>query len=76
MACVTGKPIHAGGIRGRTEATGLGVYYGIREFLSYDEVLAKTGLTRGIKGKSIIIQGFVFLIFFCFLFNNNINNYE
>jgi len=58
MACVTGKPIHAGGIRGRTEATGLGVYYGIREFLNYDEVLSKTGLTRGIKGKSIIIQGF------------------
>jgi len=58
MACVTGKPIHAGGIRGRTEATGLGVYYGIREFLNYDEVLSKTGLTRGIKGKSIVIQGF------------------
>jgi len=58
MACVTGKPISAGGIRGRTEATGLGVYYGIREFLSYEEVLKKTGLTPGLRGKSIVIQGF------------------
>lgn len=58
MACVTGKPISAGGIRGRTEATGLGVFYGIREFLTYDEVLQKTGLTPGIRGKKIVIQGF------------------
>jgi len=33
-ACVTGKPVNQGGVRGRTEATGLGVYYGVREFLS------------------------------------------
>lgn len=58
MACVTGKPISAGGIRGRTEATGLGVFYGIREFLSYEEVLKKTGLTPGLRGKRIIIQGY------------------
>lgn len=57
MACVTGKPISAGGIRGRTEATGLGVFYGIREYLTYDEVLQKTGLTPGIRGKKIVIQG-------------------
>jgi glutamate dehydrogenase (NAD(P)+) len=58
MACVTGKPISAGGIRGRTEATGLGVFFGIREFLTYDEVLQKAGLTPGLRGKKIIIQGF------------------
>jgi len=34
------------------------VFYGVREFLSYDEVQKKTGLSRGIDGKSIIIQGF------------------
>lgn len=57
-ACITGKPLEVGGIRGRTEATGLGVFYGVREFLSYPEVQAKTGLSAGIKGKTISIQGF------------------
>jgi len=58
LACVTGKPISAGGIRGRTEATGLGVFFGIREFLSYEEVLQKLGLTPGLRGKKVVIQGF------------------
>lgn len=58
MACVTGKSVQQGGIRGREEATGLGAFYGIREFLSYPEVLKKTGLKAGIAGKKIIIQGF------------------
>jgi len=58
MACVTGKPIAQGGIRGRTEATGLGVFYGTREFLSYPEVLQKTKLSPGIAGKRIAVQGF------------------
>eukprot|EP01104_Vermistella_antarctica_P018822 TRINITY_DN7128_c0_g1_i1.p1 TRINITY_DN7128_c0_g1~~TRINITY_DN7128_c0_g1_i1.p1 ORF type:complete len:527 (-),score=158.23 TRINITY_DN7128_c0_g1_i1:130-1710(-) len=58
IACVTGKPISSGGIRGREEATGLGVYYGIREFMQYPEVLEKIGLEAGLFGKKIIIQGF------------------
>ncbi len=52
------KKVEIGGIRGRTEATGLGVFYGIREFLRYPEVRAKTGLTEGIRGKTVSIQGF------------------
>ncbi|KAI8366647.1 uncharacterized protein BYT42DRAFT_600576 [Radiomyces spectabilis] len=56
--CVTGKPLSLGGVRGRTEATGLGVYYGIREFLSYPEVQKKTGLSGKIEGTSVIVQGF------------------
>jgi glutamate dehydrogenase (NAD(P)+) len=57
MACVTGKPVSQGGVRGRNEATGLGVYYGIREFLTYPEVQKVTGL-KGLKGARVIVQGF------------------
>jgi len=57
-ACVTGKPVTQGGIRGRKEATGLGVFYCIREALSYADDCKKMGLTPGLKGKSAIVQGF------------------
>lgn len=57
IGCVTGKPVNQGGVRGRTEATGLGVFYTLREFLKYPEVQKKTGLD-GIKGTRIAIQGF------------------
>eukprot|EP00741_Cyanophora_paradoxa_P005392 tig00000881_g5229.t1 len=56
-ACVTGKPIGSGGIRGRNYATGLGVAFGIREFLSIPEFCTKAGLTEGIAGKTFIVQG-------------------
>jgi glutamate dehydrogenase (NAD(P)+) len=58
LACVTGKPVGQGGIRGRTEATGLGVYFGIREALNVEEDCKKWGLTPGIAGKTFVIQGF------------------
>lgn len=56
--CVTGKPIAQGGVRGRNEATGLGVYYGIREFLKYPEIQEKTGLKGTVEGTSVVVQGF------------------
>ncbi|KAI9481605.1 MAG: hypothetical protein EXX96DRAFT_567364 [Benjaminiella poitrasii] len=56
--CVTGKPLSLGGVRGRNEATGLGVYYGVREFLSYPEVQKKTGLSGKIADNRVIVQGF------------------
>jgi len=56
-ACVTGKPENQSGIRGRTEATGRGVYYGIRQFLSYADDCKAVGLTTGIAGKTMVIQG-------------------
>ncbi|WP_426490195.1 Glu/Leu/Phe/Val family dehydrogenase [Hymenobacter sp. 102] len=57
LGCVTGKPVGQGGIRGRTEATGLGVFYGLRELLLDEPMLAKVGLSSGIAGKRIIVQG-------------------
>ena len=56
-ACVTGKPESQNGIKGRTEATGRGVYYGIRQFLSYADDAKALGLTPGIAGKTMVIQG-------------------
>lgn len=59
IGCVTGKPVNQGGVRGRTEATGLGVYYTVREFLKYPEIQTQTGLTGGdVKGVRVAIQGF------------------
>jgi glutamate dehydrogenase (NAD(P)+) len=56
--CVTGKPIEQGGIHGRTEATGNGVFYGVRHALSFREDVKKLGLSPGIEGKKIVVQGF------------------
>ncbi|WP_295230772.1 Glu/Leu/Phe/Val dehydrogenase [Sediminibacterium sp.] len=55
--CVTGKPITQGGVRGRKEATGLGVFFGIREVCNMSDVMAKLGLTTGVVGKTVIVQG-------------------
>jgi len=58
-ACVTGKPISQGGVRGRTEATGLGVFYGVRNFLSDPAFVDKCRLDdTGVGNKRYIIQGF------------------
>lgn len=56
-ACVTGKPESQNGIKGRTEATGRGVFYGIRQFLSYADDAKALGLEPGIGGKTMVIQG-------------------
>jgi glutamate dehydrogenase (NAD(P)+) len=55
--CVTGKPITQGGVRGRKEATGLGVYYGIREVLHMPDEMKRLGLSIGVEGKKVIVQG-------------------
>jgi glutamate dehydrogenase (NAD(P)+) len=57
IGCVTGKPISQGGIRGRLEATGRGVYYGVREALEDTDLARKHGMTPGLKGKRIVVQG-------------------
>lgn len=55
--CVTGKPITQGGVRGRKEATGLGVFYGIREVCNMPDVMKKLGLTVGVEDKKVVVQG-------------------
>ncbi|MBA3647895.1 MAG: Glu/Leu/Phe/Val dehydrogenase [Chitinophagales bacterium] len=55
--CVTGKPIPNGGVRGRKEATGRGVYFGIREACSIASDMKQYGLQPGIEGKTIVVQG-------------------
>jgi len=57
LGCVTGKPVGQGGIRGRTEATGHGVYIGLREAVNNAEDMKAMGLTPGMAGKRIIVQG-------------------
>lgn len=57
LACVTGKPVSQGGIRGRTEATGRGVYLGIREACAVPEDMRALGLTPGVEGKTVVVQG-------------------
>ncbi len=58
LACVTGKPVTQGGIHGRREATGRGVQFGIREAFQYGEDLKEIGLSTGLEGKTVVIQGF------------------
>lgn len=57
LGCVTGKPVPQGGIRGRVEATGRGVAYGIREACNHEEDMKKRGLKVGLANKSVVIQG-------------------
>lgn len=57
LACVTGKPLSLSGIPGRTEATGRGVVYGIREFFRHPEDIKKANLEGTLEGKTVIIQG-------------------
>lgn len=57
VACVTGKPVHHGGINGRIEATGRGVQYAIHEFFRHAEDVSAAKLSPGLEGKRIVIQG-------------------
>jgi glutamate dehydrogenase (NAD(P)+) len=57
LGCVTGKPVAQGGIRGRAAATGLGVYFGIREACAVAEDMKAVGLGEGLAGKRVVVQG-------------------
>jgi len=55
--CVTGKPVTQGGVRGRKEATGLGVFFGVREVCMMEDVMQRLGLTTGVEDKRVVVQG-------------------
>jgi glutamate dehydrogenase (NAD(P)+) len=57
LGCVTAKPLSQGGIRGRVEATGRGVFYGVREVASVTDDMKALGLSPGLAGKRVVIQG-------------------
>src|SRR5688572_15568606 len=57
QGCVTGKPVTQGGVRGRREATGLGVFYGVREVCNMKDVMDRLGLETGVEGKRVVVQG-------------------
>jgi len=57
LACVTGKPVTQGGVRGRREATGRGLFFAIREACSHEEDMKALGLTKGLEGKRVVVQG-------------------
>lgn len=56
--CVTGKPVEQGGIRGRVSATGLGVYFAIRDFLEYPLLAEKYGVSTRMENNTFVVQGF------------------
>ena len=57
LGCVTGKPVSLGGVRGRAQATGLGVYYALREACNYREEMKPLGFSTGVEGKRVVVQG-------------------
>ena len=57
LACVTGKPVSQGGVRGRLEATGRGVFFGLREVCGHSDDMREIGLEKGLEGKRIVVQG-------------------
>ena len=55
--CVTGKPVHFGGVAGRVEATGRGVQFGLQEFFRNPDDVSLAKLSGQLEGKKVIVQG-------------------
>ena len=71
LACVTGKPVTQGGVRGRLEATGRGVFFGLREVCSHAEDMKPLGLDKGLEGKRVVVQGLGNVGYYAALFCQN-----
>lgn len=57
MGCVTGKPVTQGGVRGRREATGRGLFFALREACAQADEMKRLGLSPGLEGKRLVVQG-------------------
>lgn len=57
IACVTGKPVHHGGIIGRVEATGRGVQFSLQEFFRHPDDVKRANLSGTLEGKRVVVQG-------------------
>jgi glutamate dehydrogenase (NAD(P)+) len=57
LGCVTGKPVTQGGVRGRREATGRGLFFALREACSRSADMQRLGLSTGLEGKRLVVQG-------------------
>ncbi|MBI3047648.1 MAG: Glu/Leu/Phe/Val dehydrogenase [Acidobacteria bacterium] len=57
LACVTGKPVTQGGVRGRKEATGQGLVYALVEVCAQADDMQALGLSVGLDGKRVVVQG-------------------
>lgn len=58
VGCVTGKSLIHDGLVGRTESTGLGVFYVTKKILESANVCKQLGVQPGLKGKTFTVQGF------------------
>ncbi len=58
LACTTGKPVGQGGVRGRTAATGRGLFFSVREAVNDAMLMKKLGMTTGFADKRVVVQGF------------------
>ena len=59
VACVTGKSVNHGGIKGRLEATGRGVCEALKEFFRHPDEVSKANIGNpNLNDQRIIIQGF------------------
>jgi len=57
LGCVTAKPVEQGGIHGRTEATGRGIFFALREVCSLGQDMRPLDLMPGLEGKRVVVQG-------------------
>ena len=55
-ACVTGKPENMGGVDGRTEATGRGLFYALNSFFNSQDI-KKTKIKGKLSSQRIILEG-------------------